>query len=139
MGRKNTVHCLDRLTLPSLYLLPSLTMADMASPEEAVLYRKQGRVAIVTLNQPKKLNAMTQPYYYRVSCLLREIAEDPDVSDTARCWAGDQQRSSSQRYSEGVCEQQPRHHAVFLHAPEDPDRRAQRADRRSVCGVAGFL
>jgi len=54
----------------------------MASPEEAVLYRKQGRVAIITLNQPKKLNAMTQAYYYRVSCLLRSIAEDPDVTIT---------------------------------------------------------
>ncbi|KAI1618417.1 enoyl-CoA hydratase [Exophiala viscosa] len=54
----------------------------MASPEEAVLYRKEGRVAIITLNQPKKLNAMTQPYYYRVSCLLREIANDPDVTVT---------------------------------------------------------
>jgi peroxisomal 3,2-trans-enoyl-CoA isomerase len=63
-------------------------MADMASPEEAVLYRKQGRVAIVTLNQPKKLNAMTQPYYYRVSCLLREIAEDPDVSVTVLTGSG---------------------------------------------------
>jgi len=57
-------------------------MADVASPEEAVLYRQQGRVAIITLNLPKKLNAMTQPYYYRISCLLRDIAENPDISVT---------------------------------------------------------
>jgi len=63
-------------------------MAEMASPEEAVLYRKQGRVAIVTLNQPKKLNAMSQPYYYRISCLLREIAADPDVSVTVLTGSG---------------------------------------------------
>ncbi|KAJ9612366.1 dodecenoyl-CoA isomerase [Cladophialophora chaetospira] len=56
-------------------------MAD-ASPEEAVLYRQQGRVAIITLNLPKKLNAMSQPYYYRISCLLRDIAENPDISVT---------------------------------------------------------
>ena len=54
----------------------------MTSPEEAVLYRKEGRVAIITLNQPKKLNAMNQPYYYRISCLLRDIANDPTVSVT---------------------------------------------------------
>jgi peroxisomal 3,2-trans-enoyl-CoA isomerase len=57
-------------------------MANLASPEEAVLYRQQGRIAIITLNQPKKLNAMTQPYYYRVSCLLRDIAENPAISVT---------------------------------------------------------
>ncbi|RVX68137.1 hypothetical protein B0A52_08278 [Exophiala mesophila] len=54
----------------------------MESPEEAVLYHKEGRNAIITLNLPKKLNALTQPYYYRISCLLREIANDPDVSVT---------------------------------------------------------
>ncbi|KEF61422.1 enoyl-CoA hydratase [Exophiala aquamarina CBS 119918] len=54
----------------------------MASPEDAVQYRKEGRVAIITLNLPKKLNALNQPLYYRISCLLRDIAEDPTVSVT---------------------------------------------------------
>ncbi|OAP56658.1 hypothetical protein AYL99_08770 [Fonsecaea erecta] len=63
-------------------------MATMASPEEAVLYRQQGRIAIITLNQPKKLNAMTQPYYYRISCLLRDIAENPDISVTVLTGSG---------------------------------------------------
>lgn len=63
-------------------------MADQASPEEAVLYRQQGRIAIITLNLPKKLNAMTQPYYYRISCLLREIAENPDISVTVLTGSG---------------------------------------------------
>jgi peroxisomal 3,2-trans-enoyl-CoA isomerase len=54
----------------------------MASPEQAVLYRKEGRVAIITLNLPKKLNALNQPLYYRISCLLRDIAKDPTVSVT---------------------------------------------------------
>ena len=60
----------------------------MASPEEAVLYRTQGRIAIITLNQPKKLNAMTQPYYYRISCLLRDIAANPDISVTVITGSG---------------------------------------------------
>ena len=63
-------------------------MANLASPEEAVLYRHHGRVAIITLNQPKKLNAMTQPYYYRISCLLRDIAENPGISITVITGSG---------------------------------------------------
>jgi len=54
----------------------------MVSPEEEVQYRKEGRVAIITLNRPQKLNALNQPLYYRISCLLRDIAEDPTVSVT---------------------------------------------------------
>ncbi|KIW71669.1 hypothetical protein PV04_03808 [Phialophora macrospora] len=63
-------------------------MANLASPEEAVLYRQQGRIAVITLNQPKKLNAMTQPYYYRLSCLLRDIAENPAISVTVLTGSG---------------------------------------------------
>ncbi|EXJ80425.1 enoyl-CoA hydratase [Capronia coronata CBS 617.96] len=60
----------------------------MASPEEAVLYRTEGRIAIITLNQPKKLNAMNQAYYYRISCLLRDIAANPDISITVLTGTG---------------------------------------------------
>ncbi|EXJ63161.1 enoyl-CoA hydratase [Cladophialophora yegresii CBS 114405] len=63
-------------------------MANVASPEEAVLYREQGRIAIITLNLPKKLNAMTQQYYYRISCLLRDIAENPAISVTVITGSG---------------------------------------------------
>jgi peroxisomal 3,2-trans-enoyl-CoA isomerase len=52
------------------------------SPEQAVTIRKQGRLAIITLNRPKALNAMNQDYYYRISCLLREIANDPNITVT---------------------------------------------------------
>jgi peroxisomal 3,2-trans-enoyl-CoA isomerase len=60
----------------------------MDSPEKAILYRKEGRVAIITLNQPKSLNAMTQAYYYRISCLLRDIASDPTISITVLTGTG---------------------------------------------------
>lgn len=60
----------------------------MAAPEEAVLYHIQGRIAVITLNQPKKLNALTHEHYYRVSTLLRQIAKDPDISITVITGAG---------------------------------------------------
>ena len=44
-------------------------------------YRKseRGNIAVITLNNEKKLNAMTQDNYYRLSQHLREIADRPDV------------------------------------------------------------
>lgn len=60
----------------------------MATPEEAVTLRKQGNIAIITLNNPKKLNAMNQPNYYRLSCLLRDVADDPNISITVLTGSG---------------------------------------------------
>lgn len=51
----------------------------MASPEECVVLTTKGNIAIITLNQPKKLNAMNQPLYYRLACLLREVAAMDNV------------------------------------------------------------
>ncbi|KAF1353254.1 enoyl-CoA hydratase/isomerase [Delphinella strobiligena] len=50
--------------------------------EQDVLYETRGRVAVITLNLPKKLNALTQDHYYRVAVLLREIAERDDITVT---------------------------------------------------------
>ena len=55
-------------------------MADKrAKPEEAVLYEKRGKIAIITMNLEKKLNAMTQDYNFRISQLLRQMAKDDEV------------------------------------------------------------
>ena len=53
-----------------------------------VTLQTRGRVAIITLNQPKKLNAMNQPAYYRLSCLLRDVAAMPDISVTVLTGTG---------------------------------------------------
>ena len=39
----------------------------------------KGKIAIITLNQPKKLNALSQDLYYRLSCLLREVAARNEI------------------------------------------------------------
>lgn len=55
----------------------------MASPENAaVTYREEGRVAIITLNRPTKLNALSRAHFFRVSSLLRAIADNPKISIT---------------------------------------------------------
>ncbi|KAI7361483.1 ClpP/crotonase [Hortaea werneckii] len=54
-------------------------MATNPSPEEAILFETRGKVAIITLNVPNKLNAMTQDYYFRISQLLRQIAKDDNI------------------------------------------------------------
>ena len=60
----------------------------MATPEEAVTLRTQGRIAIITLNNPKKLNAMNQPNYYRLSCLLQDVAAMDDITVTVLTGTG---------------------------------------------------
>lgn len=52
-------------------------ISDAELQREVTLTYK-GTVAIITLNRTKKLNAMTQQHYYRISCLLREVAANPD-------------------------------------------------------------
>ncbi|KAK4580326.1 dodecenoyl-CoA isomerase [Recurvomyces mirabilis] len=55
-------------------------MANSApTSEQAVLYEKRGKIAIITLNLEKKLNALTQEYYFRIAKLLNEIAKDDSV------------------------------------------------------------
>lgn len=52
-------------------------MADVVSLE----YRanERGHIAIITINNEKKLNAMNQEHYYTLSKYMREIAERDDV------------------------------------------------------------
>lgn len=54
----------------------------MTSPFDMVTLTKKDRIAIITLNQPKKLNAMNQDAYYRLSCLMRDVAKMDDIRIT---------------------------------------------------------
>ncbi|KAL8678759.1 MAG: hypothetical protein Q9186_004910 [Xanthomendoza sp. 1 TL-2023] len=51
----------------------------MTPTEHSVTLTIDGKIAIITLNLPEKLNALTQDLYYRISCLLREVAARDDV------------------------------------------------------------
>lgn len=51
----------------------------MSAAEQSVTLTTEGKVAIITLNLPQKLNALTQDLYYRISCLMREVAARDDI------------------------------------------------------------
>lgn len=50
-----------------------------SNSSDAVTLTSRGKIAIITLNLPKKLNALTQDLYYRLSCLMREVAAMDDI------------------------------------------------------------
>lgn len=50
-----------------------------AALEDSIILTTRGKIAIITLNLEKKLNALSQELYYRLSCLMREIAARDDI------------------------------------------------------------
>jgi len=55
---------------------------------ETVTLETRGRIAIIRLNQPRKLNAMNQDAYYLLSCLMREVAAMPEITVTVLTGTG---------------------------------------------------
>nr|OQO20111.1 hypothetical protein B0A51_11792 [Rachicladosporium sp. CCFEE 5018] len=53
-------------------------MADL-DPKKAVTLEYRGKIAIITISNEKKLNAMTQDLYFRLSQLIREVALRDDI------------------------------------------------------------
>lgn len=51
-------------------------------PQKAVVFEKRGWIAIIRLNLPEKLNALTQPCFFRIASLLHDIAAMDDVTVT---------------------------------------------------------
>lgn len=51
-------------------------------PEQAVKFRVSGRLAIITFDDPKNLNALAHNSYSRLGSLLRKIAKMPEIAIT---------------------------------------------------------
>ncbi|KIV98953.1 uncharacterized protein PV09_09288 [Verruconis gallopava] len=49
---------------------------------DEVTLRTKGNVAIITINKPRKLNAMTSADYFKIACLLHEVASMDDITIT---------------------------------------------------------
>jgi len=54
----------------------------MATPEQEITLTTRGKIAIITLNRAKKLNALDSDLYYRLATLMNQVAADPNVTIT---------------------------------------------------------
>jgi peroxisomal 3,2-trans-enoyl-CoA isomerase len=51
----------------------------MGEEEDRITLSTRGKIAIITLNRPEKLNALNFQLYYRLACLMREVAARNDI------------------------------------------------------------
>lgn len=56
--------------------------------EEGILVEYRGRIAIITLNVPKKLNALNGENYYKLARAMNEVAEHDEVFITVLAGKG---------------------------------------------------
>jgi peroxisomal 3,2-trans-enoyl-CoA isomerase len=51
----------------------------MVSSSKEIILTYQGRIAIIRLNRPAKLNALNGDLYYELGHLMREVAKRDDI------------------------------------------------------------
>jgi enoyl-CoA hydratase len=69
--------------------LKSVPITETSPATDAVLLRKEGRAAYLTLNRPKAINALTRDMVLRVRAALDEWREDASVAAVIITGAGD--------------------------------------------------
>ncbi|MBT2459219.1 enoyl-CoA hydratase/isomerase family protein [Streptomyces sp. ISL-86] len=69
------------------YILAGVKSEDAV--DDTALFDIQGRTAVITLNRPKALNALTHPMVRRISEALTAWAHDPAVAQVLICGAGE--------------------------------------------------
>ncbi|KKY15742.1 putative peroxisomalenoylisomerase [Phaeomoniella chlamydospora] len=57
-------------------------MPASLSAEETISLRLQPPLAFITLSNPSKLNALDSHCYYRLACLMQDVADNPAISVT---------------------------------------------------------
>jgi peroxisomal 3,2-trans-enoyl-CoA isomerase len=50
--------------------------------ENEITLETRGKIAIITLNREKKLNALDADLYFRLATLMQEVAAMPNISIT---------------------------------------------------------
>jgi len=60
----------------------------MATNEEIITLKYQGRIAIITINRPAKLNALNQDLYYLLGERMREVEKRDDIYITVLTGTG---------------------------------------------------
>jgi enoyl-CoA hydratase/carnithine racemase len=67
---------------------------------DAVLYQKEERIAILTINRPGALNAMNSDFFYDLDAAIRRVNEDPEVYVAIITGAGDRAFSAGGDFTE---------------------------------------
>ena len=67
---------------------------------DAVLVETRGRVGLITLNKPKKLNAWDEPMRRDIVAALRRFDADPSIGAVVMTGAGDRAFSAGQDFAE---------------------------------------
>ena len=65
--------------LPSLSRCTISIVTEMASQDQQITLTTRGKFAVITLNLPEKLNALTLDLCYHLSTLLRKVAARDDI------------------------------------------------------------
>lgn len=58
------------------------------SSQPTIKINYRGKVAIITLNKPKKLNALNQDGYYQLATAMHEVAARDDIYITVLTGSG---------------------------------------------------
>ncbi|KAL3953676.1 hypothetical protein ACCO45_011632 [Purpureocillium lilacinum] len=130
-------------------------MADLGA-ESVVSVEYRGRVAVITIDNDKKLNALGQLQYYALARAMQEVAKHDEVfvtvilakgryfSAPALSFTNLRRRRLHQprrprrrdRLAQALAlhlrRLQPQHHAHLRHAPQGPRRRPQRPRHRPL-------
>jgi Delta3-Delta2-enoyl-CoA isomerase len=51
----------------------------MSQIDEQITLETRGKIAIITLNRAAKLNMLDMKLYYRLACLMREVAARKEI------------------------------------------------------------
>ena len=106
---------------------------------DVVLYQKEDRVGVLTLNRPEALNALTVEMLDRMNAYLDEVEQDPEVRVVLLTAAGDRAfcvgadlRARAQEYEAGLTEDPMGRQIRRLL------RRLETLDRPVVAAVHGY-
>lgn len=75
-------------------------MSNDQSAEAAVLVDRKGRIGIITLNKPRKLNAWDKPMRDAIVAALQTFDAEPEIGAVIMTGAGDRAFSAGQDFAE---------------------------------------
>ncbi len=82
MGKYRAMPCPHLLPPTPLFTSRSGIQAkstDSSIMAEEILLEKRGKIAIITFNREKKLNALNSDLYFQLASMMHQVAAMPDI------------------------------------------------------------